>query len=92
VSTKSGEDQSGEVDIGGRISKAGDRMMRSLLFETANAIVTRLRIDNAPRQWGIQLTARVGARKAKVAVARKLVVILHRIWLDGSEFRPAPAG
>jgi transposase len=81
--------QSGEVDIGGRISKAGDRMMRSLLFEAANALVTRLRSDNALRRWGLQLTARVGARKAKVAVARKLAVLLHRIWLDGSEFRLA---
>ncbi|HKE41825.1 MAG TPA: IS110 family transposase [Casimicrobiaceae bacterium] len=83
--------QSGEVDIGGRISKAGDRMMRSLLFEAANAIVTRLRSDNALRRWGLQLIARVGARKGKVAVARKLAVILHRIWLEGSTFRPAPA-
>jgi transposase len=82
--------QSGEVDIGGRMSKAGDRMMRSLLFEAANAIVTRLRRDNALRRWGLRLTARVGARKSKVAVARKLSIILHRIWLDGSEFRPVP--
>lgn len=83
--------QSGDVDIAGRISKARDRMMRSLLFEAANAIVTRLRKDSALRQWGIQLIARVGARKAKVAVARKLAVILHRIWLDGTEFSPVPA-
>jgi transposase len=82
--------QSGELDIGGRISKAGDRMMRSLLFEAANAIVTRLRRDNALRCWGLQLAARVGARKAKVAVARRLSIILHRIWLDGSKFRPSP--
>lgn len=83
--------QSGDVNIVGRISKAGDRMMRSLLFEAGNAIVTRLRKDNALRRWGVTLVARVGARKAKVAVARKLAVILHRIWLDGTEFRTVPA-
>ncbi len=66
-------------------------MMRSLLFEAANAIVTRLRKDNALRRWGSALVARAGARKAKVAVARKLAVILHRIWLDGTEFRLFPA-
>jgi transposase len=84
--------QSGEVDVAGRISKAGDRMVRSLLFEAANAVVTRLRKDSALRRWGLQLSARVGARKAKVALARKLAVILHRIWLDGTEFDPEPAG
>jgi transposase len=83
--------QSGEVDVAGRVSKAGDRTARSLLFEAANAVVTRLRKDSALRRWGLQLGARVGARKAKVAVARKLAIILHRIWLDGTEFDPAPA-
>jgi transposase len=83
--------QSGEVDVAGRISKAGDRQTRSLLFEAANALMTRVRTDNALRRWGQQLSARVGARKAKVAVARKLAVILHRIWLDGTEFMASPA-
>lgn len=83
--------QSGEVDVAGRISKAGDRAARSLLFEAANALTTRCRTDSALRRWGLQLSARVGARKAKVAVARKLAVILHRIWLDGTLFDPAPA-
>ena len=83
--------QSGEVDVAGRISKAGDRQARSLLFEAANALMTRVRTDNTLRHWGQQLSARVGARKAKVAVARKLAVILHRIWLDGTEFMASPA-
>lgn len=82
--------QSGEVDVAGRISKAGDRTARSLLYEAANALLTRVRADSALRQWGLQLVARVGARKAKVAVARKLAIILHRIWLDGTKFVPAP--
>jgi transposase len=78
--------QSGEVDVVGRISKAGDRMARSLLFEAANTLTTRVRRDSNLRRWGLQLIARIGSRKAKVAVARKLSVILHRIWLDGTEF------
>ncbi|HTI81276.1 MAG TPA: transposase, partial [Acetobacteraceae bacterium] len=83
--------QSGDVDIAGRISKAGDRDARSLLFEAANALMTRVRVDSALRQWGQQLAARVGSRKAKTAVARKLAIVLHRIWLDGTNFNPKPA-
>jgi transposase len=83
--------QSGEVDLAGRISKAGDRTARSLLFEAANALMTRVREDCALRDWGLSLAERIGSRKAKVAVARKLATILHRIWLDGTEFEAAPA-
>ena len=83
--------QSGEVDVGGRISKSGDRLARSLLFEAATVLMTRVRKDSALRTWGLQLAARVGSRKARVAVARKLATILHRIWLDGTEFEPVPA-
>jgi transposase len=83
--------QSGDVDLAGRISKAGDRPARSLLFEAANALMTRVRHDNALRAWGLKLSAKIGSRRAKTAVARKLAVILHRIWLDGTEFDPAPA-
>lgn len=83
--------QSGEVDLAGRISKSGDRMTRSLLFEAANALMTRLRKENALRRWGIRLAARIGSRKAKTAVARKLATILHRIWLDGTVFVAGPA-
>lgn len=83
--------QSGEVDLAGRISKAGDRTARSLLFEAANALMTRVRKDCALRDWGLSLAKRIGSRKAKVAVARKLATILHRIWLDGTEFQVAPA-
>jgi len=83
--------QSGEIDLAGRISKAGDRTARSLLFEAANALMTRVRKDCALRGWGLSLAKRIGSRKAKVAVARKLATVLHRIWLDGTEFEAAPA-
>ncbi|MCK1624132.1 hypothetical protein IVA98_13320 [Bradyrhizobium sp. 160] len=55
--------QSGEVDI-----SAGDRMSRRLLFEAANALMTRVRKDSALHRWGQQLMARIGSRKAKLAV------------------------
>lgn len=83
--------QSGEVDLAGRISKSGDRMARSLLFEAANALMTRVGKDSALGLWGARLAARIGSRKAKTAVARKLATILHRMWLDGTEFVPTPA-
>jgi transposase len=78
--------QSGEVDRSGRISKNGDRLARSYLFEAANALLTRSRIRCALRTWGLRLAKRSGARKARVAVARKLALILLRIWLDETVF------
>ena len=57
--------QSGDVDIAGRISKAGDRDARSLLFEAANALMTRVRVDSALRQWGQQLAARLDLAKPR---------------------------
>ena len=74
---------SGEVDWSGRISKCGDAMLRSYLFEAAGVLLTRVL---AVKAWGVRLAKRNGLRKAKVAVARKLAVILHRMWIDGTEF------
>src|SRR6201982_2863002 len=77
---------SGEIDWTGRISKGGDAMLRSYLFEAASVPLTRLPKWSALKAWGIRLAKRSGLRKAKVAVARKLAVILHRMWIDGTEF------
>jgi Transposase IS116/IS110/IS902 family len=77
---------SGEVDWSGRISKCGDAMLRTYLFEAANVLLTRVPKWSALKAWGIWLARRSGLRKAKVAVARKLAVILHRMWIDGTEF------
>jgi transposase len=82
--------QSGEVDRTGRISKCGDRLVRSLLFEAAHILLTRIKEPSQLRDWGRKLTARIGAKKAKVAVARRLAVIMHRMWIDGTEFDPTP--
>jgi transposase len=79
--------QSGEVDHTGRISKCGDPLVRSYLFEAANAVLTRVQKWCALRAWGVRLARRVGANKAKVAVARKLAVIMHRMLRDKQEFR-----
>ena len=77
---------SGEVDWSGRISKCGDAMLRTYLFEAANVLLTRVPKWSALKAWGMRLAKRNGLRKAKVAVARKLAVILHRMWVDGTEF------
>jgi transposase len=77
---------SGEVDWSGRISKCGDTMLRSYLFEAAGVLLTRVPKWSVLKAWGIRLAKRNGLSKAKVAVARKLAVILHRMWIDGTEF------
>jgi transposase len=78
---------SGEIDWTGRISKCGDKMLRSYLYEAANVILTRVAKWSTLKAWGIRVAKRTGLRKAKVAVARKLAVILHRMWVDGTEFK-----
>ena len=79
--------QSGEVDRNGRISKCGDAMLRSYLYEAANVILNRVGKWSKLKAWGVKLAKRVGNKKAKVAVARKLAVIMHRMWVDKSAFR-----
>jgi transposase len=83
--------QSGETDRAGRISKCGDRMTRSLLFEAAGVLLFRNKDSSVLKDWGLRLTRRVGTSKARVAVARKLAVLLHRLWVQGLEFEPAAA-
>ena len=78
---------SGEVDWSGRISKCGDKLLRSYLFEAANVLLTRVAKWSTLKAWGMRIARRSGIRKAKVAVARKLAVILHRMWIDGTEFQ-----
>jgi transposase len=79
--------QSGETDVTGGISKAGDAMVRTALYEAANVMLTRSGRFSALKRWGLEVAKRRGARRAKVALARKLATVLHRLWVDGSEFR-----
>jgi transposase len=78
--------QSGEIDRSGQISKCGDRMMWHLLYEAASALMTRTRKWSRLRAWGVSVAKRRGMKRATVAVARKLAVIMHRIWVIGDEF------
>lgn len=78
---------SGESERSGRISKCGDRLVRTSLYEAANTLLTRLKKECALKDWGLRVAKRAGLFKARVAVARRLAVILHRMWLDGSDFR-----
>ena len=79
--------QSGEVDRTGRISKVGDAAVRTALFEAANIMLTRAARWSSLKAWALRVGNRQGMKKAKVALARKLAVVLHRMWLDGTVFR-----
>ena len=78
--------QSGETDVTGRISKIGDGAVRTMLYEAANIILTRPVKGSALKSWAARVAARAGMRKAKVALARKLAVVLHRMLADGTPF------
>ena len=77
---------SGEIDRNGTISKSGDRLAREALFVAAHSLLTRVTRWSALKAWGMAVAKRRGLRRATVAVARKLAVILHRMWSDSSEF------
>lgn len=79
--------QSGEVDLSGRISKAGDPSLRASLYEAAQVLLTRVSRPTPLRSWAMRMAKRRGRKKAIVALARKMGVILHRMWADGTDFR-----
>src|SRR5215208_6756896 len=79
--------QSGETDVTGGISKSGDTMVRTALYEAANVMLTRAGKFSTLKRWALEVAKRRGPRRAKVALARKLATVLHRLWVDGSEFR-----
>lgn len=79
--------QSGEVDRTGRITKVGDVMVRTALFEAANIIITRVTRFSTLKAWALHIAKQRGIKRAKVALARKLAVVLHRMWIDGTDFR-----
>lgn len=79
--------KSGETDITGSITKVGDQMVRTALYEAANVLLTRVRRFSALKCWAVRIAKRRGAKRARVALARKLAVIMHRMWVDRTEFR-----
>src|SRR4051812_8959553 len=74
--------QSGETDIQGKISRCGDELARTALYEAAHTLLVRSRKWSALRAWGMKVAKARGMARARVAVARKLAVILHRMWSD----------
>jgi transposase len=80
--------QSGEVDRNTSISKHGNRLTRSMMFEAAGVLLRRSRQDCALKRWAAKLEQRVGVRKATVALARKLATILLSMWKSGNAFVP----
>ena len=79
--------QSGESDNPGHISRAGDSDVRSALYVAAHSLLTRNEKWSSLKAWGVRLAKTRGHRRAVIAVARKLAIILHRMWSDGTEFR-----
>jgi transposase len=79
--------QSGETNVTGRISKIGDAGVRTVLYEAANVILTHPVKGSTLKSWAMRLANRAGMRKAKVALARKLAVVLHRMLADRTPFR-----
>jgi len=79
--------QSGETDRSGPISKAGDASVRVALFSAAHVMMTRAAAWSSVKAWAMGVARRRGAKRAKVALARKLAVIMHRMWIDGTVFR-----
>jgi transposase len=84
--------QSGDMDISGHISRAGDPQVRATLYNAAHAIMTRSSKYSSLKVWGMQLAKTRGHRRAVVAVARKLAVILHRMWIDETSFQWSSEG
>lgn len=88
--------QSGETDIQGKISRCGDELARTALYEAAHTLLVRSQKWSSLRAWGMKVAKHRGMARARVAVARKLAVILHRMWTDATEFRfgkePGPSG
>lgn len=79
--------QSGEVDWSGRVSKCGDGAMRGLLFEAATSLILRVQRFSPLKSWAVRLAGRRGVRKATVATARKIAVLMLTLWKNGTDYR-----
>jgi transposase len=79
--------QSGETDYDGGVSKCGDTMLRTMLYEAAQSMLTKSKKWSWLKAWALRVAQRRGLARAIVALARRLAVILHRMWVDGTDFR-----
>lgn len=78
---------SGQMDFNGRITKCGDRLMRTHLFEAAKVLISRSGQWSKLKAWGLNVAKRSSMKNACVAVARKLAILMHRLWVDGTMFK-----
>ena len=78
--------QSGEMDYSGRVSKRGSAVLRRLLYEAASTVISRVKRFSPLKSWAVRLAARKGFKKAAVATARKLAVLMLVLWKNGTEF------
>ncbi len=81
--------QSGELEVHGHITKEGDGLLRSYLVEAAHVLLTRKRGTCRLKKWGLKLAKKKGHGKARVAVARKIAVLLHHLWITGETYKAA---
>jgi transposase len=79
--------QSGEIDYNGGVSKCGDTMLRAVLYEAAQSMLCHSQKWSWLKAWAVRVAQRRGMRRATVALARRIAVILHRMWVDGTDFR-----
>ncbi len=79
--------QSGEPDVTGRISRVGDVAVRTALYQAAHIILSKTTTFSSLKSWAMQVAKRRGLQRAKIACARKLAIILHRMWSDETDFR-----
>ena len=79
--------QTGDTHYTGSITREGDKLTRTLLAEAANALLAHYRGDCALKRWGERLAERKGGGKARIAVARKMAMVLHRMWINNEPFR-----
>ena len=80
--------QSGETNFMGGISRSGDPATHRVLMIAATVLLSGSREWNSLKAWGVRLAKRIGFSKARIAVARKLAMIMHKIWLNNDLFRP----
>jgi len=79
--------QSGEINRSGAISKCGDEMVRVMLYEAAHIMLVRSTKWSWLKAWAMKIAKKRGMKKAIVALARRLAVVMHRMWMDGTEFQ-----
>jgi len=82
-----GKYRSGTIDVTGRVTKAGDAMVRSTFYEVAHSMLRRVKTFSSLKRLAMAVARRHGLGRATVALANKLAIVLHSMWIDGTDFR-----